>query len=378
MAKSRKMEKMSVLEEFMETPDDTYLTPDISKESLDKIAQNTAMADMPIEAKIKRNAQKETASNNTVLPDTVLKNESAASDTVSKIETVSSDIVSHSNTVSTNTVSKIDTVLETVLKKPKPKPSFLETLILKEMVARLSHGISTFQAAEIAAEVNTTLGGVRNALNMLKRKGLIENVGFKKGNRVGSTSFKINPIVFEILHRFEPKKETVLNNTVSANTVLETVLNAPLVSKKEESSFILTEALQKIGLRPNHLLKTTRSAEDVQEILFHFSHSIENKEIKSQNKLPVLLSILNNPEKQWVSESYLRDIGQEISANEDRFLKVKELEKRKAEMALKEKYEEFKRQNPDYLQQIKKQNAFVANDEVADKVGYSKFLENQA
>jgi len=334
-----------------------------------------------------RTAVSDTTPINTVLSDTVLSKQCVSSNTVSSNKTISDNtvlkpqheavnIVSRPEIAATDIDSKVNTVSNTVLKRIKIKPSFLEVAILKQMILRSNEGVSSFQVKDISKIVDTTLGGARNALNSLKKKHLITNVGFQKGNMIGFTSYKIESRTFEILSRLESGNK---NKDEVFNTVSNTVLNDSLVSKKEDllPTYILTDTLKNIGLTEKHLLRTTRPHEEVQEILFHFTHSCINGEIRSPNKLPVLLSVLNNQERTWISESYLRCLEDDLKKNEERTQRQAQIEKDLGEKKLRELFETFQEQNPGYLMEVKNKNSMIQNNEILGKIAFEQFRENK-
>jgi len=290
-----------------------------------------------------------------------------STDTVSKrAETISDDI----KTVSTDTDINFDTVSDTVSKFKKIKPSLLELLILKQMVLRLENGISQFQTTQISAAVGTTLGGARNSLNRLKAKGLIENIGFQKGNRIGSTSYKINPKVFEYLRALNSSKETISKETISNDTVSETISH---YSKKEELNYLLTENLKQIGVRTFHLEMFKGSACELSELIEHFSFSIDNNEIKIANKLSLFVSLLRDG-KQWISEKYLQTMNEELSKNQARMNQLNEMNKQKKEQELRDSYKNFIEKNPEFKELVQSKNkSFNISEEVMENLLYSEW-----
>ena len=333
-------------------------TPQVSKEEKTAIEEQTKFADAPLEIR-KKSLKKETISTDieTVSNDTVLDD----------IKTISTDI----ETVSTNVVLNFDTVSDTVSTFKKTKPSLLELLILKQMVLRLENGLSAFQTSSVAKAVGTTLGGARNSLNRLKAKGLIENAGYQKGNRIGFTSYKISPKVFEYLRALEPTKETISNDTISTNTVSNTISH---YSKKEDSNYtyILTESLKKIGIRDFHLEMFKGSKEDLQDLINHFSFSLEQGEIKSPNKLSLFISLLRD-NKSWISEKYLQSINDEIAKNDLRIQQHNDLKKRQKEQELREKFNEFKMSNVNFVKDIKEKNKFTTDDSIIENLAFSEW-----
>ena len=290
-----------------------------------------------------------------------------STDTISeRAETISYDI----KTVSTDTDINFDTVSDTVSKFKKLKPSLLELLILKHMVLRLENGISQFQTTQISTAVGTTLGGARNSLNRLKAKGLIENVGFQKGNRVGSTSYKINPKVFEYLRALNSSKETISKETISTDTVSETISH---YSKKEELNYLLTENLKQIGVRTFHLEMFKGSADELSELIEHFSFSIDNNEIKIANKLSLFVSLLRDG-KQWISERYLQTMNEELIKNQARINQLDEINKQKKEQELRDKYKTFIEKNPEFKELVRSKNkSFNISEDIMENLLYSEW-----
>jgi hypothetical protein len=293
---------------------------------------------------------------------------SVSTDTISKrAESISDDIKS----VSTDIDLNFDTVSDTVSNYKKIKPSLLELLILKQMVLRLENGISQFQTTQISTAVGTTLGGARNSLNRLKAKGLIENTGFQKGNRVGSTSYKINPKVFEYLRALNSSKETISKETISADTVSETISH---YSRKEELTSLLTENLKQIGVRTFHLEMFKGSVGELSELIEHFSFSIDNNEIKIANKLSLFVSLLRDG-KQWISEKYIQTLNEELERNKKRSEQLDTIKKEQIELKLKEKYQDFLNKNQAHLKNVRDKQTINLSQEILEKVAFNEWLE---
>ncbi len=311
-------------------------------------------------------AQKEVAENKTTPKETISSDIiTISTDTVSNsIKTISSDI----KTISTDTVISSDTVSDTVSKNKKEKPSLLELFVLKELSKRLENGISTFQTAKIAKSVGTTLGGARNSLNRLKSKGLIENVGFQKGNNVGFTSYKMNPKCFEFLNLLREPKETISNDTVLSDTVSDTVSQ---YSKKEELN-LLTEELKSIGIKHEHLTAFSGSKEDLEQLIENFSYSIKMNEIKVSQKMSLFLSLLRD-KKAWVSQSLILAKEKELIEQDKRIAELKRLKQQE----LTKKFEIYKLENPNFLSTVQKENKFTTSEEVLNQIAFSRWQEQE-
>ena len=267
-----------------------------------------------------------------------------------------------------STSSDIDSKFDTVSNYKKMTPSLLEVLALKEMAKKLNNGVSTFQTNEIAKKIGTTLGGARNAINRLKNKGLITNVGFQAGNQIGFTSFKMNSKCFDYLAEFLDKKESVSTDTVSTDTVSKSISQ---YSKKEEYN-LLTEELKSIGIKQEHLSAFSGTKEELQSLIAHFSFSIQSNEIKVSQKMALFLSLLRD-KKPWVSQSLILKQEQELK---DLNQRVETLKKLKQE-ELKKKFELFVLENPSYLKKVKEQTNFTVSPEVLNQIAFSTWQESE-
>ena len=157
----------------------------------------------------------------------------------------------------------------------------------------------------------------------------------------------------------------VLSVNVDAATI--EINSDTLRVKADGINDTIPEALKKIGLKET-MIKTER--EDLQDCLTHLAFSVENNELKTTNKLATAISIINSG-KNWVAGKL---IEQENLVLEEQQRKINELKKIK-EQQLKNSYEIYKLENPNFIEEIKAQNPFIKNNDIADSVGFSKFQE---
>jgi DNA-binding Lrp family transcriptional regulator len=199
---------------------------------------------------------------------------------------------------------------------------------------------------ELAEQAEISETSIRTTIARLKSEKLLE-IESPRGGRSAKVKIRVNE---EIYQSYLISKSQ--HNPTQLNTKPNT--NGPL-SKKEEIilTYLIPEPLKKIGLYEAHLKNLVRPKEQIEEILLHFSHSVQANEIKSPNKLPVLLSILKDPNKTWVSETYLTALEVEFKKNAERLSKLKQLNTEVEEQKLQERVELFKKSNPTKYEEVR-------------------------
>ena len=214
-----------------------------------------------------------------------------------------------------------------------------------------------------------TLESLRIVILRLEKTGFIIKTKVKTG-RSGWTCYTLPNQIFEQLLRTNQfAKPVIKNEYIGNNTITKPVIMD--LSKKESVNknitFFIPEVLKKIGLKET-MIKTQR--EDLQDCLTHLAYSVENNELKTTNKLATAISILNSG-KSWVAGKM---IEQENLILEEQQKKINELKKIK-EQQLRNKYEIYKLENPQFLEKVKTENTFLKNEEILENVAFQKFVE---
>ncbi len=216
---------------------------------------------------------------------------------------------------------------------------------------------------------NKTLESLRIVILRLEKTGFLIKTKVKTG-RSGWTCYTLPNQIFEQILRTNQFAKPVIKGEFIGNNIITKPVITDL-SKKESInnniSFFIPEVLKKIGLKET-MIKTER--EDLQDCLTHLAFSVENNELKTTNKLATAISIINSG-KNWVAGKL---IEQENLVLEEQQRKINELKKIK-EQQLKNSYEIYKLENPNFIEEIKAQNPFIKNNDIADSVGFSKFQE---
>lgn len=213
-----------------------------------------------------------------------------------------------------------------------------------------------------------TLESLRIVILRLEKMGFLIKTKVKTG-RSGWTCYTLPNQIFEQILRSNQFTKPVIKNEYSGNNELTKPVITDL-SKKESNnniSFFIPEVLKRIGLKET-MIKTQR--EDLQDCLTHLAFSVENNELKTTNKLATAISIINSG-KNWIAGKL---IEQENLILEEQQKKINELKKIK-EQQLRNSYEIYKLENPNFIEEIKTQNPFIKNNDIADSVGFSKFQE---
>lgn len=224
--------------------------------------------------------------------------------------------------------------------------------------------------------------GIANLIFRIKEKGLVEIVEQKLG-RVSYRVFSVSKEVydhFKSLGNHQVSIKKALDKPSSKSSNLD--LDSSRLDFKEENllPIRIPETIKSLISQrevADLLAKKLLSEEDLQSCLDHFAFDYERNAVRAKTTPINLLYGLVRAGKKYRSIKLLELENQELQEYEKSLHAVESENQRLKQLGLKEKYEEFKRQNPTFIEQIKAENKFVANDEVADKVGFSKFLESQ-
>lgn len=234
---------------------------------------------------------------------------------------------------------------------------------------------------EIARKIKTTSPTVRTAIQRLEKKGCIIRSLFKNG-RGGFSIYEIPTDMYQewILNsRVKPN----LNQTeIKVKAELKPQPKPDLDIKKESNYLELNNtyiqenfpSVQKIGFKESHLQKTARTESEIIEILTHYEHSLSMNEIRVPQKLPVLISIINDSNKTWVSESYLKTLNEELDANQRRVEQMSAIKQHQKETKRRENYQEYLTQNPNFKAEVLAAQPFKnLNEEVLETICFEEF-----
>jgi predicted transcriptional regulator len=229
---------------------------------------------------------------------------------------------------------------------------------------------------EIKLIINKSTNRVKNLVERLVKKGVLNVIKSKRGNGAWRT-FSIPEKTIK-----EMRQEKLIRQQLDSHKTVDWTADKTAIEPIKKGSIYLNNtfilenfpAVQKIGLKENHLLKTSRTEIELIEILTHYEHSLTVNEIRVPQKLPVLISIINDPTKTWVSESYMKQFNDELDANQKRMIQFDQIKKLQADVKLKERYEEFLTQNPEFKTEVQKKQIFKnLTPEVLETICFEEF-----
>lgn len=241
----------------------------------------------------------------------------------------------------------------------------------------------------INIEENQALESLRIVILRLEKAGGLIKTKVKTG-RSGWTQYSLPNRIFDELLKERSRTKPVIKDEQSTNKALtKPVIDSPYSSNyllKENTNtetelpeFQVPENLKALGVGQKPLAVIVRenilSHEEVQASLNHYSNDIAKNLVKvksanflfgcMRNKTPYISSNF--------AEAETRAITQEIA-------RIKQLQAQKEELKelkLKEQYDEFLVQNPDFLEGLKKENQFLAKSPngLLERMGFEKWRE---
>lgn len=247
--------------------------------------------------------------------------------------------------------------------------------------------------SNLAIAVETTTSAGRKAIQRLEEKGFIIRATFKDG-RGGWTKYEVKEEVYKTLllsqtrakvepnisqsrvkvgTQVEPKPEPNVpysnNSSLKENTNTEPVI----------ADFQVPENLKALGVGQKPLAVLVRdnflNHEEVQASLNHYSHDIAKNlvKVKSAN---FLFGCMRN-KTPYISSSYAEAETRAITQEIARIKQIQAQREELKELKLKEQYEQFLAQNPDFLEGLKKENQFLAKSPqgLLERMGFEKWQE---
>jgi hypothetical protein len=214
---------------------------------------------------------------------------------------------------------------------------------------------------------------IRHNILALIKKGCLKKEGYKSGPG-GYSQYSIpEDLIIQISQIPEKSPINSLNN--SLNNSLKNVHSKEERELKYKNVLITNYPnVEKIGLKIEHLQKCERTEENLTELLTHYEHSLVMNEIRVPQKLPVLISIINDPTKTWVSECYLKCFNDELDANQKRMKQIEQIKKEQTEMKLRDKYQEFLTQNENFKKEVLEKQIFKnLTPEVLETIFFEEF-----
>ena len=241
----------------------------------------------------------------------------------------------------------------------------------------------------IEIEEKQALESLRIVILRLEKAGALVKTKVKTG-RSGWTQYSLPNRIFDELLKERSRAKPVIKDEQSLNKALtKPVMSEPYNSNSflkentnkepEVAEFQIPENVKALGVGQKPLAVLVRenflTHEEVQASLNHYSHDLAKNlaKVKTAN---FLFGCMRN-KTPYISSNYAeaetRAITQEIA-------RIKQLQAQKEELKelkLKEQYDQFLIQNPDFLEGLKKENQFLAKSPAGllERMGFEKWRE---
>jgi DNA-binding MarR family transcriptional regulator len=231
--------------------------------------------------------------------------------------------------------------------------------------------------------LNTSTDAVKTAIKRLSAKGFISR-GFRKNGRSGWVQYQVPKFVYErVLY-----SKTVSNRSlIGVQSVSERRpelgpkqgLNAPYSSSNNlninTNTIELPENLRRFGISVVNLQNLVTSGKTTQEViersLAALSFDVGNG--KTGNLANILFGVLGTG-REYISQKYSETLQAELERELKRISEAEETQKRVAEIQLKEKFQKFTIENPQFLESVKTQHkGYIQNPELLEKIALEKF-----
>lgn len=237
--------------------------------------------------------------------------------------------------------------------------------------------------------LSTSQLNAHNILNELMKKQAIERVSFKNG-RGGWRRLKISEPIWNELNQNKSdlnKFSISLTHRKAIVEPIETALSSSNKDLKETNTtkevidFEIPENLKNLGVGNKQLTDIVKSQclsfEEVQNSVNHFAYDL-SKGVAKKN-INLLFGVMRKKSvyiSSGYSESENKQVEQEIARITALLAQKEELK----ELQLKEKYQQFLENNPEWLNDLKKENQFykTAPAGLIEKMGYEKWKENNS
>ena len=233
--------------------------------------------------------------------------------------------------------------------------------------------------------LKTSQLNAHNVLNELVKKNAIKRADYQRGRGGWSKWEIIEAIWNEInLNNYSIIKndrinieQTIENRPYSS---ISNSLNTKTIQEAQPIEFNIPTNLSAMGIGNRQLVVIVRdnflTAEEVQQSLDHYSHDLtKNLTKKSTN---FFFGILRN-KTPYISSHFAQEEAKAVQAE---IARIKQLQQEREELKnlkLQEEYEQFKTTNPDFLEELKKKNQFLAKSPAGllDKMGFDEWKTQQ-
>lgn len=229
--------------------------------------------------------------------------------------------------------------------------------------------------------LKTSQLNAHNVLNELVKKKAIIRADYQRGRGgwskweiVEATWNEINLNSYSIIKNDRKNIEQNIENgsySSSSNN-----LKTNTIQEAEPINFNIPANLSAMGIGNRQLVVIVRdnflTAEEVQQSLDHYSHDITKSLTKKSTNF--FFGILRN-KTPYISSHYAQEEARAVQAE---IARIKELQQQREELKnlkLQEEYEQFKANNPAFLDELKKSNQFLAKSPsgLLDKMGFEEW-----
>ena len=246
---------------------------------------------------------------------------------------------------------------------------------------------------EFAVSVlNKTYKQSKDVLYELKVRGFIRQYAIKNG-RGGFVQYAIGKELYQscLLVEQMAKPTDDIRKTYGKPTdkPTDTPTETPLSSNSklnikentntepDEIWFEVPEVLKAIGIGSRQVWSIVRqgfvSEEEARQSLEHFAYDVE-KNLATKKTNNFFFGILRN-KTPYTSQSYAQGEAKAIQEEIDRIKELQAQREELKELKIREEYEQYKIENPDFLDGLKKGNQFLSSSSptVLEQVGFAEF-----
>jgi predicted transcriptional regulator len=238
----------------------------------------------------------------------------------------------------------------------------------------------------ISEILKTTTAATRKAIQRLENKGYISRASYKDG-RGGWSKYLLPEKVYSelLIKRSRANVEPKLSQSkakVSTQPEPQPEPQRPNSSSNNFNKYITTIRIPEnlktiISVKEVFTLIDTDviTEQDLQESIEHFSYDLENKCVNAKTNPINLLFGLIRSGKKYKSIRLLELQNKELLEYQNRLQKLESQTNELRFAQLKIKWSEFKNSNPSFVEDIKKANKMISNENILENIAFEKFKE---
>ncbi len=242
--------------------------------------------------------------------------------------------------------------------------------------------------------VNRSYKQTKDTLYHLKARGFIQVFSMKNG-RGGNVQYLIEKDLYQsclIDLSFEKPTNNLLKTTEkpTQEPTSKPTNEAPYNSNSYliknnnynetyEPDFEIPENISALGISQKSLHAIVRdnflSREEVDSSLKHYSFDLAKNQVKLKSA-QFFMGVLRN-KTPYISSHFAQDEAKAVQAEIARIKQIQSDRVELAELKLREEFEEYKLKNPNFLDEVKAGNSFLAksNSKILDEIAFGKFKE---